>query len=194
MRRLIRVRFVASVLGLVVLAHASAAHAQITAPAGSKPASDEGFVPGYVDIGPVVGFGAIGNANLSIGGRFEYAFMQLPNFPDGILSIGAEVDHYSYDLSFPGFSYGFSYTPIGATVNFHYRLKDNPKLDPFGGFGLGNYIVTTPANCPGCSYNSGIYPIAHVGIRYFWQPSMALYADAGSGAGALHVGLMFKIK
>jgi hypothetical protein len=31
-------------------------------------------------------------------------------------------------------------------------------------------------------------------VRYFWQPKLALYADVGSGAGALHVGVMFKIK
>ena len=134
------------------------------------------------------------STNVSIGGRFEYAFLQLPNFPNGILSIAGAVDHYSYDLSVPGFNYGFSYTPIGATVNFHYRLENNLKLDPFAGFGLGNYIVTTPANCAGCSYNSGVFPIVRVGIRYFWQPNFALYADAGSGAGALHLGLMFKVR
>jgi hypothetical protein len=78
-------------------------------------------------------------------------------------------------------------------VNFHYPLE-NRKVDPFAGFGLGDYIVTSPANCALCSFNSGIYPIFRVGVRYFWQPNLALYADAGSGAGALHVGLMFKIK
>lgn len=195
MRRLIRVRFVAGLLGLFLMAHAATAHAQISAPAGSKPSSDEGFMPGYVDIGPVVGLGGLGPANVSFGGRFEFAFLQLPNFPDGILSIEAAVDHYSYNETIPVIgSYGWSYTPIGATVNFHYRIKDNPKIDPFGGFGLGDYIVTAPSNCQFCSYNSGIYPIARFGIRYFWQPNIALYADVGSGAGAVHAGLMFKIK
>jgi len=193
MRAVIRTWVVGGFVSLMVMALAPAAQAQIAA-GGSQKSAEEGFTPGHVDLGPVVGLGGLGDASLSIGGRFEFAFLQLPNFPDGILSIEGGVDHYSYNLSIPGFSYGFSYTPIGATVNFHYRLKDNPKLDPFGGFGLGDYIVTTPASCPGCSYNSGIYPIARIGIRYFWQPNFALYADAGSGGGALHVGLMFKVK
>jgi len=151
-------------------------------------------MPGYFDIGPVIGLGSLGGANVSIGARFEYAFYQFPNFPDGILSIGGGFDHYSYDYSFLGSDFGFSYTQIGVTVNFHYRLKDYPKIDPFGGFGLGDYIVSGTDNCPGCSFNSGIYPIGRVGIRYFWQPNLALYADAGSGAGALHAGVMFKFK
>jgi hypothetical protein len=186
------------IVAVGVMAHATTAEAQI-APANSKAASDEGFTPGHVDVGPVIGLGALGPADLSFGGRFEFAFLQLPNFPDGILSIEAAIDHYSYSETInalgSNFDYGFTYTPIGATVNFHYRLKDYPKLDPFAGFGLGDYIVTTPSDCRFCSsYNSGIYPIARAGIRYFWQPNLALYADAGSGAGALHVGLMFKIK
>ena len=192
MRLRMQYRCLVSLLALVLIAHATTVQAQTTAPSGGT--TDEGFTPGHVDLGPVIGVGGIGDATISIGGRFEFAFLQLPNFPDGILSIAAAVDHYSYDFSIPGFSYGFSYTPIGATVNFHYRLKDNPKLDPFAGFGFGNYIVTTPSNCPGCSYNSGVYPIARAGIRYFWQPNLAFYADAGSGAGALHLGVMLKIK
>jgi hypothetical protein len=194
MRRLMQQGCLVGVFALALFAQATAVEAQTTrAPSGAS-ASDEGFTPGHVDVGPVIGLGGIGDASLSFGGRFEFAFLQLPNFPDGILSIGGGVDHYSYDLG----SFGsFSYTPIGVTVNFHYRLE-NRKIDPFAGFGFGNYIVTAPDTCSAfgasCSYNSGVYPIARAGIRYFWQPNLALYADAGSGAGALHVGLMFKIK
>jgi len=194
MQRLARVGVVVVVVLLSIVGNAATAQAQIAAPGSSNTPIEEGFTPTYVDVGPVIGLGALNGADVSIGGRFEFAFLQLPNFPDGILSISGGVDHYRYDASVPGFTYGFSYTPIGVTVNFHYRLE-NRKIDPFAGFGLGNYIVTAPSDCRFCpSYNSGIYPIARVGVRYFWQPSFALYADAGSGAGALHVGLMFKIK
>ena len=194
MRRLIGAPLMASLVGLSLIGHAATARAQAAPGAPGATSTTEGFTRGHVDLGPTVGLGGIGDASLSFGGRFEFAFLQLPNFPDGILSIEGSVDHSSYDFSVPGFNYGFSYTPVGATVNFHYRLKDNPKLDPFGGFGFGNYFVNTPASCAGCSYSSGVFPIARFGIRYFWQPNLALYADAGSGAGALHVGLMFKLK
>jgi hypothetical protein len=36
--------------------------------------------------------------------------------------------------------------------------------------------------------------IGRLGLRYFMQPNLALYADVGSGAGALHLGVMFKLK
>jgi hypothetical protein len=184
-----RVRVLVGITVLLVVATAATTEAQIAPPGGAKAPAEEGFTAGYVDVGPVIGLGAIGAAGLSFGGRFEFAIKQFPNLANGILSIGGGVDHYSYDE----FGFGFSYTPIGVTVNYHYPLE-NRKVDPFAGFGLGNYIVTTPSNCPGCSFNSGIYPIFRIGVRYFWQPNLALYADAGSGAGALHVGLMFKIK
>jgi hypothetical protein len=190
MRRLTSVVRVVGVVGLLV----GAATASAQPPrAGASTTSEEGFTAHYVDVGPVIGLGQVGAASVSFGGRFEFAFKQVPQWANGILTIGAGVDHYSYDYSIPGFSYGFSYTPIGVTVNYHYPLM-NRKLDPFAGVGLGDYIVTTPFNCFGCSYNSGVYPIFRAGIRYFLQPNLAAYADAGSGAGALHVGIMFKIK
>src|ERR1700681_3838484 len=109
--------------------------------------ANTGFGVGYFDVGPVVGIGGVGSASVSIGGRAEYGFKALPDLGNGVLSFAASVDHYSYN----DFGFGFSYTPIGATVNYHFHL-DNRQLDPFFGVGLGDYIVTTPANCPGCSF------------------------------------------
>jgi hypothetical protein len=176
MRRVMRA---ISMAGVLILAGASMARAQ----------SNEGFGAGYLDVGPVIGIGGVGSASISYGGRFEYGIEQLPSLGNGILSVAASVDHYSYN----SFNFGFSYTPIGATVNYHFHL-DNRQLDPFVGVGLGDYIVTTPSNCPGCSFNSGIYFIGRAGLRYFVAPSLALYADVGSGAGSLHIGVMFKLK
>ena len=141
-----------------------------------------------MDVGPVIGIGGIGDASLSIGGRFEYGILRFTDLGNGVLSFAGSFDHYSY-----GGAFGFSTTPIGATMNYHFKL-DNRQLDPFFGVGLGDYIQTVPANCPGCSFNSGLYLIGRVGIRYFIVPKIALYADAGTGAGALHVGVMFKLK
>ena len=50
-------------------------------------------------------------------------------------------------------------------------------------------------NCFGSTFgvSSGVYFIGRIGIRYYFAPKLALYADAGSGQGALHVGIMFKL-
>ena len=184
MRRLI---CLASVMGLVLVsANANAQGAGARRPAANN---DIGFHEGYLDVGPVVGLGSIGGAGVSIGGRVEYGFKRLPSLHNGVLSIEGSLDHYSYGLG----SFGnFSYTPIGGTVNYHFRL-DNRKLDPFFGVGLGDYIVSAPSCGALCSYNSGIYFIGRAGFRYFWKPSIAFYGDVGSGAGAVHVGVMFKV-
>ena len=87
------------------------------------------------------------------------------------------------------------------TVNYHYPLDDK-KLDPFFGAGLGyeHFSIGGPSCvfggidiCDNAGYNSGVYFVLHGGIRYFWRPKMALYADVGSGTGSLHLGIMFKL-
>jgi hypothetical protein len=167
-------------------------------------AQDGGFTVTSMDVGPVVGLGGISGASASFGGRFEKAFKELPNLANGILSIGVAVDayHYSDSFSAAGFSYGYDYSfvPFAVTVNYHYPLE-NRKIDPFFGAGLGYLhssasLTGTACNVAGCivsGADSGVYPVGHVGIRYFVQPKLALYADAGAGYGALHVGVMFEL-
>ena len=159
-------------------------------------AQDDGFVVGYTDVGPTLGLGGIGDAGFAIGGRFEHGFRALPDLGNGVLGIGVSVDRYSYDYDVFGTDYGFSYTPIAVTGNYHFRLE-NRKIDPFVGAGLGYLRVSF--DCGGSPFcddvsNSGIYFVGHGGIRYFWRPAMALYADIGHGAATLNVGLMFKIR
>jgi outer membrane protein with beta-barrel domain len=164
---------------LVVVATGAAAQGPSSGPT-------TGFALGYTDIGPVVGLGGIGEAGLSLGGRFETAFKKLDN--GAVIGISAGFDWYSYDDGV----YSWTYTPISATANYHFKL-DNKKWDPFLGLGLGYYIVSSPSGFAG-SYNSGIYFVGRAGIRYFATDKLALYADAGAGAGALHLGAMFRLK
>jgi hypothetical protein len=158
-----------------------------------------GFNEGYVDVGPVVGVGGINGASASFGGRFE---MGLKELPKGVLGLGVSADYYSFNSTFSNVT-GFSWTflPIAVTVNYHFHL-DNRKIDPFVGAGLGyeHASVSGPsclfAGIDLCSnaYSSGAYFVGHGGIRYFFMPNMAVYADVGSRSGALHGGIMFKIK
>jgi hypothetical protein len=164
-------------------------------------AQDEGFKVTTTDVGPVIGLGGIAGAGIGFGGRFEKGFMDLPNLRNGVLGIGISVDYFSFGTSFLTTSgYDYKVIPVAVTVNYHLKL-DNTKLDPFFGAGLGyeHFSVSGPSCIIGgidyCSttYSSGVYFVGHAGIRYFWQPKLALYADVGSGAGALHVGIMFKL-
>ncbi len=148
------------------------------------------FKQGYMDIGPTIGLGGIGDAGIAFGGRFERGIKALPDLGNGVLGIEASVDIWRYDVPYTGGQYDWRYTNIGVTANYHFQVKSNPKVDPFLGLGLGNSSVSTDFTG---GYSSGIYFIGRAGIRYFMNPRLALYADAGAGASTLNVGVTFGI-
>lgn len=150
------------------------------------------FDVGYTAIGPVVGLGGIGGASLAFGGRFERAVKALPDLGDGILGIGVDADFYQYSSSYLGGSSSVTYIPFGVSANYHFR-PDNVKWDPFLGLGLGYSMVTVSGGGASASEMSGIYVIARGGVRYFWSKQSALQVDAGAGAAALSVGVLFKL-
>ena len=164
-------------------------------------AQSDGFKATTTDVGPVIGFGGLAGAGVGFGGRFEKGFKDLPDAHMGKLGIGVSFDYWTFNTSF--FSSGFDYKviPIAVTVNYHLGL-DNKKIDPFfgAGFGYEHFSVSGPScifagvdYCSNAGYSNGGYFVGHVGIRYYWQPKLALYADAGSGTGNVHVGIMFKL-
>ena len=148
-----------------------------------------GFSVGSTDVGPTIGLGGLGAASFAIGGRFERGIKALPDLGNGVLAIGLSADWYNYNERFIGTDYDFTYIPIAATANYHFNMQ-NKKLDPFAGVGLGYMIVNTPY---AGSYNSGIYFVGRLGLRYFMTPRIALYSDVGAGAAALNVGMTFRL-
>jgi hypothetical protein len=161
--------------------------------------AQDGVGVGYTDIGVVVGLGGVGGASFALGGRFEKIIKPLPDLGDGLLGLQVGVDWWSWNYNYFGAqSSSISYIPIGVTGNYHFKM-DNKKIDPFLGAGLGYQIVSASCvfngvdYCSG-SYSSGIYFVTKAGIRYFYSPSMTLYADVGVGAATLNVGLTFRLK
>ncbi len=157
----------------------------------SSSAHAQGYTVGHTDVGPVVGFGGIGSASLSIGGRFERAIKALPDMGNGVLGIEASVDWWRYTFYL---NENISYFAISATANYHFHIEDG-KWDPFVGLGLGDFVVSAPDcgafNCGG--YSSGIYFVGRAGVRYFFSPAMAAYADGGTGASTINLGVMFTL-
>lgn len=156
-----------------------------------QPAAAQGFELGYTDVGPVIGIGNIGSASVSFGGRFERAIKELPDLGDGILGIMVGAEYYSWSTQ----NFSWRYIPIGATANYHFNIE-NEKFDPFLGLGLGYSIISCDWEGVGvdvCS-NSALYFIGRAGGRYFFSPSMAMYADVGAGAATLNVGVMFRLQ
>jgi hypothetical protein len=178
-RRLVAVATLATIAALPL----NAQNAQTSA------STVKGFGVGHTDIGPVVGLGGLGAASFAIGGRFERGLRALPDLGNGVLGLGISADWYNYNERFLNSDYDFTYIPIAATGNYHFNVK-NKKYDPFVGLGLGYLIVNTPYSG---SYDSGIYFVGRLGMRYFMSDKMALYGDVGAGAAALNVGLTFSL-
>lgn len=181
--------------GALCVATATAASAQ------------DGYSVGHTDFGPVIGVGGLGGADIAIGGRFEKAIKQLPDLGNGIIGIQASVDWYHFDQRFFGFGsdFGYTYIPIAVTANYHFQIQSNKKWDPFVGIGLGYQRVSYSCEinnidyCDddlygGGDYGSGVYFVGRAGVRYFWRPKLALYADVGAGAATLNVGVMYKFQ
>ncbi len=170
-------------VGLMVLASAAVL---------ARPAAAQGYGAGYMDIGPVIGFGGLGTgSSVDIGGRFEKALKPMPSLGNGMLGIQIGGDYYSWGPS----GYSVKVYSVQGTVNYHFKLSD-PKLDPFVGLGLG----FSHASCPdfGFGYScsaSKIDFVGHAGVRYFFAPKIAVYGDVGaSGASTIALGVMFKLK
>jgi hypothetical protein len=199
MRRLLSGSVSRALVAIACVTTSQSAVAQVKAGV-SAPA----FGLGYTDIGPTVGLGGLGGASADFGGRFEHAIKALPDMGNGILGIQAAAEYYSWSASGSGAGFTYSssikYIPIGVTANYHFKLDEQPKFDPFVGLGLGYNIVTCSYSSNfgssfngNCGYSSGIYFIGRAGARYFFSPKMAGYADVGAGGATLNVGLMFKI-
>jgi hypothetical protein len=162
----------------------------------SQPAKAQGFGMGYMDFGPVVGLGGIGDASLSFGGRFEKAIKPLPEIGNGVVGLGVGASYYSWSTSAGADEWSATYIPIGVTANYHFPLE-NKKLDPFLGLGLGYSIVSY--DCPDSitafcdSSSSALYFIGRAGVRWHLD-KVALYADAGAGDATLNIGVMFRAK
>lgn len=175
----------------LLLGSAAQAAAQAKAPAQAQ--TEDGFVLGHTDAGPILGLGGLGGADFAIGGRYETAIKDLPELGNGVLGIQGAVDYYHVDYGFLAGD-GFTYIPISVVANYHVKLK-NRKIDPFVGLGLGYlYASYDCGQFCGSASTGGIYMVGRLGMRYFMSPKMAFYADVGAGAASLDVGLVFKLK
>lgn len=161
-------------------------------PAQSATAPKAGaFDVGQNVAGAVVGFGSIGSATASIGGRFEHAIKELPSVGNGILGFALDADFYHYTDAFDS-GVSLTYIPIGGSVNYHFRLDDH-RWDPFLGAGLGYSIASVSGSGSRVTAGSTLYLISRAGVRYFYSPNVAFQADAGAGAAALSLGVVFRM-
>ncbi len=170
----------------------AAAAALLLTFAWSGRAQAQGFTAGSNHVAAVIGLGGIGDATVSIGGRFEHAIKDLPEMGNGVLGFEVSADWWHYSAGVGAGHYSWTYIPISGTANYHFHVEEG-KWDPFLGAGLGFWIVSDNCGSFDCGANSGIYFVGRAGVRYFFQPATSFYADVGAGASTINVGASFKV-
>jgi len=115
----------------------------------------------------------------------------------GLVAYSSSKDDFFYG------SYKYSYIVIEARGAYHF-LDHNPKIDAYGGVGLGYNIVSASAswNDPtlqgrfgGLYSASASYMIFDVfaGGRYYFSPKFAVQGEVGYGVGFLRIGVAYKL-
>ena len=148
------------------------------------------------------------SAGLGLGLSGLYGTSSLPpifaTFETGVaekITLGGIIAYAgsSYDYVFG--SYKYSYIPIEVRGAYHF-LDHNPKIDAYGGVGVGYTIVSSSATYNGPYSNlvggysaSGSYAQfdLFVGGRYYFSPKFAAQVELGYGIGFARIGLAYKL-
>ncbi len=150
----------------------------------------------------------IGQVGIGYGFAGIYGTASVPpisvGFQYGIedkISIGGLVGYTSstYDYgTWYGTDYSWTYTYIiiGARGEYHF-LENSNNMDGYAGATLGYAIasVSTPSGFTGY-YSAGTsYMVfgAHLGLRYYFNPNIAVFGEVGYGVGYITAGVAFKL-
>lgn len=169
----------------------------LNSPAFSQAPYSKGDKIGSIGIG--FGFAGIyGDASvppISLG--FQYGL-------EDKISIGGIIGYTSssYKYNFGGdYEWKYSYIVIGARGEYHF-LENVDKMDGYAGATLGYNIVSVSEPTVNTAYGTfggyssqGSYALfgVHVGLRYYFDPKIAVFGELGYGIGYITVGASFKL-
>ena len=116
----------------------------------------------------------------------------------GIITGGAAVDWYSWSYDYQPFgSYDYSVVPIQVFSNYHYILKNSPKIDPFGGLALVYSVVSASWTGSGVqvgNVSESTFDLAgQIGMQYFFTPKFCGRAQLGFGYTTFGLGVSFRL-
>ena len=117
------------------------------------------------------------------------------------ISIGGLIGYTSSSYDYgtwlgTDYTWTYSYILIAARGEYHF-LENSEKLDGYGGVTLG-YAITSVSEPSGFSgyYSAGAsYMVGgvHVGLRYYFNPNIAIFGEVGYGVGYITAGAAFKL-
>jgi hypothetical protein len=147
-------------------------------------------------VGPSIGLSFLGST-FQIGGNYEYA-MNVENF--GKIGVGGIFRYWGYSDAFDAGKLSYTNIFIGVQGNYHFVIKGNDRLDPYGGLVLaydgGSVSYSGQKKSYATPSQGGVWLGFQGGIRYFINPNLAITGRVGFGTlsyGALEVGVDFKL-
>ncbi len=175
------------IMTLFALVALNAAQAQTK---NEKSSSDESMVF-YKGVKVAnVGIALGSTLGIPVGLGFEYGVTDK-------IGIGAALSYAqrSYSIATLTDKYKISSLLIGARGNYHFYMKE--KIDVYGGVTLGFNVASVkyPSTYPAILQTAkagGVIWAGVVGGRYYFKPTLAVYAEAGYGLGFLTVGVAKK--
>jgi hypothetical protein len=177
--------------------HATAQHAATKSGTGGSKIGPHDFQTKKWYVGPRIGFGNL-DGGTAFGGQVERGFTEPGAAGPGIITGGAAVDWYSWSYDYQPFgSYDYSVVPIQVFSNYHYILKNSPKIDPFGGLALVYSVVSASWTGSGVqvgNVSESTFDLAgQIGMQYFFTPKFCGRAQLGFGYTTFGLGVSFRL-
>jgi len=147
------------------------------------------------------------SAGIGIGLAGLYGTSSLPpiyvGFETGIaekITLGGNIGYAGSSEDFLDGSWKYSYIPIEVRGAYHF-LDHNPKIDAYGGIGIGYVIVsnsvtyTNPLIQQFSFSASGSYTFFDIfaGARYYFSPKFGAHVEVGYGLGFARIGVDYKL-
>ena len=141
-----------------------------------------------------------GGSGFGVGAAVAYEVGVKELAPDWTLGVGGFVGFTSKSYGYTTYDYTVRAIPIAAIGNVHYKIKDQPKVDVYGGLSIGFTNISVSSdnsafNDSFSAYSSGLGIGGQVGVRYAFSPKVLglVQLGGGSNTSVFLAGLSFKM-
>lgn len=143
------------------------------------------------------------NAGINLGGTYGGGGVGVgASFESGVhdfISVGAQADFITWNYGTFGYKWRYNFFTVAARGSYHFgkHFLTMDNLDLYAGPALGYRIssYSTPDGYGGVyndGYGSGVFFGAFAGARYYFKPTMGVFAEVGYNASPLKAGITFK--
>ena len=143
------------------------------------------------------------NAGINLGGTYGGGGIGVgASFEGGVhdfISVGGQADLVTWNYGSFGYDWKYTFFTVAARGSYHYgkHFLTVDNLDLYAGPSLGYRVASykDPSGFSGNYYNdydNGVFFGAFAGARYYFKPTVGVFAEVGYNASPLKAGITFK--